>query len=282
MDWSKAKNILIVAFIVTNIFLAYMLFTMKQDESEIVIEDKFVEEVVKLLGEKDIKIDTKIPRLIPSLPAISLEYELYKPEEILPRFLGSYQDMAIGAKMYTNGEKIVKFERNDKKLVYENRALIGNGNRKKISKNQALKMSEEFISNHGFDLKDVRLESYFEKDKIHRLVYNKKIDDMIIEETYMTVELSSSGIMSFERYWTKNIEKGSQNLVVSSAPKSLLRLLTREEHYGKTIKQIDLCYYFNVDEYKRNISLNDSTGGVASPTWRFIFEDGEKVFLDEN
>lgn len=282
MDWSKAKSILIIAFIVTNIFLAYMLFTMKQDESEIVIEDKFVEEVIKLLDKKDISIDTKIPKSIPKLPAISLEYEVYKPEEILPRFLGSYQDMAIGAKMYTNGEKIVKFERNDKKLVYENNALIDDGNIKEISKNQALKMSEEFISNHGFDLRDIKLESYFENDNIHRLVYNKKIDDMIIEETYMTIELSSSGIISFERYWTKNIKRGSQNLVVSSAPKSLLRLLTREEHYGKTIKQIDLCYYFNVDEYKRSISLSDSTGGVASPTWRFIFEDGEKVFLDEN
>lgn len=282
MDWSKAKSILIIAFIVTNIFLAYMLFTMKQDESEIVIEDEFVEEVIKLLEKKDIKIATKIPKSISKLPTIYLEYEVYKPEEILPRFLGSYQDMAIGAKMYTNGEKTIKFERNDKKLVYENKAITDDRNIKEMSRKQVLKMSEEFIINHGFDLKDVKLESYFEKDNIYRLIYNKKIDDMVIEETYMTLELSSSGVMSFERYWTRNIEKASQRLVVSSAPKSLLRLLTREEYYGKTIKQIDLCYYFNVDEYKRSISLNDSTGGVASPAWRFIFEDGEKLFLDEN
>ena len=282
MDWSKAKSILIIAFIITNIFLAYVLFTIKQDESEIIIEDGLLDEVVELLSKEDISIDTKIPKLTQPLPAISLEYETYKPEEILPRFLGSYQDMAIGAKMYTNGEKIVKFERNNKKLVYENQALEERDNKNTISKDQALKMTEEFINNHGFDLKDAELSFYSEKDKIHKVVYTKVIDGIIVEETNMTTELSSEGIISFERYWTKNIEKGNKNLVVSSAAKSLLRLLTKEEYYGKTIKQIDLCYYFNVDEYKKSISFNDSTGGIASPTWRFIFEDGEKVFLDEN
>ena len=98
----------------------------------------------------------------------------------------------------------------------------------------------------------------------------------------MTLEISSGGVISFERYWIHNIEKGSEAIVISSAPKALLRLLNREEHYGKTIKQIDVCYYFNMKQYKEGISFNDSTGGVASPTWRFVFEDGEKIFLEEN
>lgn len=282
MDWTKAKNILIIAFVVTSIFLAYILLKIKHDDSEIVMDDSFIEEVVRLLNEEDINIDTRIPRTNPKLPIISLEYETYESEEIVPNFLGSLEDITIDDEIYINGEETVKFEKNNKKLVYQDDALIYEDNKKEISKAQAIRMAIEFINNHGFDLKDVKFESYFEEDNIHRIVYNKEVDGIIIEETYMTVELSSNGITSFERYWIENIEKRNKNLVVSTAPKSLLKLLNREEYHGKTIEQIDLCYYFNVDDYKKSVSFNDSIGGVASPAWRFIFEDKEKVFLDEN
>lgn len=283
MDWSKAKNILIIAFIVTNIFLAYVLFTAQEDKNEVLVKQELTKDVVKLLAKENIKIDTEVPSSIPSLPIMSLEYEVYDSKDTIERFLGDSDDLLVKEEYtYTRGQETLKFEENNKKISYENTLLRSKKDKEKISKDQALKKAQEYLTDHKLDLKDAKLTSHSVRDNVHKIVYNKVVDGILVEETNMTLEVSKEGIIYFERYWVHNVKKGNDNLVISSAPKALLRLLTREEYYGKTIKQIEICYYFNVDEYKKNISLNDSTGGVASPTWRFIFEDGEKAFLEEN
>lgn len=283
MDWSKAKNILIMAFIVTNIFLAYVLFVIEREYEEVTVKDELVTDVVKLLEKEGIKVDTEIPRLIPKLPVISLEYEIYDPSEIIPRFLENYKEEQIeNETIYTDGEKILEFKENNKKIVYENNELRNNKENSKISLEKASEISRNFINEHGFDLKDIGLISHTEQEGIYKLEYRKAIENIVIEETKMTLEVSSKGVVSFERRWIQDVKRGRENLLTSSAPKALLRLLTREEYYGKTIKEIDIRYFFNVDEYKKSISFKDSTGGVATPTWRFIFEDGEELYLEEH
>ncbi len=283
MDWSKSKNILIIAFIITNLFLAYVLFMTEKDKYEIVVEDQLVIDVVKLLEKENIKIDTEIPRTSPNIPIISLEYEVYEPKKIVEKFLGNYKEEYIKEeKIYTNQQKNVAFEDNNKRIIYTDESLQNKSDNKKISKKEALEKSEEFIVSHGFSLKDASLSFYSQKDEIHKIEYIKIINGIITEETNMQLEVSSEGVISFERYWVKGIKRGTVSMVASSAPKALLRLLTREEYYGKTIKQIDICYYFNADKYKKNIEFNNSTGGLATPAWRFIFEDGDKAFLEES
>lgn len=283
MDWSKAKNILIMAFIVTNLFLAYVLFLTDKEDDEVTVKDELIVDVVNLLEKEGIKVDTEIPTLVPKLPVISLEYEIYNPVEIIPRFLKNYKEEQMeNETVYTDGDKSLRFKENNKKIVYENKDLRNNKETSKISLERATEISRNFMSEHGFDLKDVGLISHTEQGDIYKLEYRKVIEDIVVEETKMTIEVSSKGVILFERRWTEDVKRGRENLLTSSAPKALLRLLTREEYYGRTIKEIDIRYYFNVDEYKKSISFKDSTGGVATPTWRFIFEDGEELYLEED
>lgn len=283
MDWSKAKNILIISFILTNIFLAYVLFSVRQDEEKIELQDEFIGYVVELLAKESIKVDTEVPKKIPSLPIVSVEYEVYDIEKTLKRFLDTYiEEFVDEKKVYRNDKKIVQFEENNKKLIYKDSSLIDDNGKTDITKLDAIKTAEDFITTHGFDLKNTKLSFVLEKDGIYKLFYNKVIDGIIVEQTDMTLEVSSQGVMSFERYWIKSIEREKQILKPTSAPKALLRLLARDEYHGKTIKKIEICYYFNIDDYKEDANLGDSKGGLAVPTWRFVFQDGEKVFLEEN
>lgn len=283
MDWSKAKNILIIAFILTNIFLAYVLFTIDKGRETISIQDEFIEDVVGLLEKQAIRVDAEVPKNIPSLPTISVEYEAYDIPKVLGEFLGSYTgEMINGKKTYVNGKRNVYFGKNDKKISYRNENIERDSSETLLTKDEAIKKSEDFIISHGFKLDDARLNYIVEKEGAYELEYNKLMGDIVIEETHMKIEISSKGLIAFERYWIQNIEEENRMLSPTSAPKALLRLLARDEYYGKTIKKIDLCYYFNVDAYKENVPLDDSTGGIAVPTWRFVFEDGEKVFLEEN
>ena len=53
LNWSKAKSILIIAFILTNIFLAANLLSEENKELS-TVKDSFVEDVLEILGRKNI------------------------------------------------------------------------------------------------------------------------------------------------------------------------------------------------------------------------------------
>ncbi|SHI16368.1 hypothetical protein [Sporanaerobacter acetigenes] len=74
MDWSKAKTILIIAFIVTNLLLAHVLFD-NENIDEPTIKEGFIENAVGLLQSKNIKVNCKIPNTQPSLSMMNVEYE---------------------------------------------------------------------------------------------------------------------------------------------------------------------------------------------------------------
>lgn len=283
MDWSKAKNILIMAFIVTNIFLAYELFNMDKQEEKTLVEDEVIGEVKALLMNEDIKVASKIPSDVPSLSSVSLEYESYDVDSMSEKILGNFnEEYIVGVKKYTNGEKLVEFFNNNKKIVYRDMALKSSLEKRPISKQDALDYAITFLGNIGLSLDDAKLSFYDEDELVHTFEYSKAVGDIPLEETCMRFEVSSEGVVMFERYWMKNVKEENRIITATSAPKALLRLLTREEYYGKTIVDIGICYYFDTDRYIESAGFKESTGGVAVPTWRFIFSDGEKVFLEEN
>lgn len=283
MDWSKAKNILIMAFIVTNIILAYALFNIDSDDEAIKVDDEFISEVKSILESENIKIDAKIPNQSPSLSTVSVEYESYEVRDTAKKFLGDFrEEYMVGIKKYVSGEKMVEFFDGNKRIVYRDFGLRQSGQKTRISRQEALETVKNFLSKTGFDLNDAKLSFYKEEDLIHEFEYSKVIGDIPLEETSMKIEVSSGGVLVFERYWMKNAKNEDRILSASSAPKALLRLLTREQYYGKTIVDIGICYYFDTDRYIKSVGVKENTGGVAVPTWRFVFSDGEKAFLEEN
>ncbi|AFS79823.1 regulatory protein in low GC content Gram positives [Gottschalkia acidurici 9a] len=285
MDWSKAKNILIIAFIITNTFLAYVLFVVDSNKHDLSTDNDFLTDIVKLLSEKDIKLETDIPKEIPSLPVISIEYEKYKPEVVADRFLEKYveEEEKNGVITYKNGNEILRLENNNKKIVYKNYFLQQKGVKKEnILLKEALDKAKSFIEEKKFKTDDFKLGYAKEKDGIYKIEYNKVLKDIVIEETYMILEVSNQGVISFERYWVDSIEKSNNMISVSSTSKALLRILTREEYYGKTIKEISVCYYFKPTVYEKSDRFRDARGGKAIPTWRFVFEDGSKAFLEDS
>lgn len=93
MDWSKAKNILILALIATNIFLLFTYFSEKEDDNKIV--DRNV--LFNVLEEKNIFIDTKIPDKYEKMPAIRIKYKDSKQELIEKNLSSDKYEVTINA-----------------------------------------------------------------------------------------------------------------------------------------------------------------------------------------
>ena len=77
MDWNKSNSILIIAFIVLNIFLLLATFSnVFSDNSNTVIIGDFKENVESILKNKNINIKCEIPKDIYLLPVLETEYDM--------------------------------------------------------------------------------------------------------------------------------------------------------------------------------------------------------------
>ncbi len=281
MDWSKAKNILIIAFIITNILLAYVLINSRTTNVPIVGDD-FIKDVKGFLLEKNIKLAVDIPKNIPSLPLFRIKYEMYNPEDIAYRFLGKdYTTETIkGYEYYTNGnEKIAVKDSNE--IIYENNNT--NSIYNNLTPKKAEHLAKDFIKDKGFSDEDCKLSIINYEGQVYYVEYTKVIDGFYFEKSYMRFTISSYGITKFERYWIESAEPDeSTTVTVMSAPRALLKLLTMEEAHGKTIEEIAICYYLDPQKHIGVNDPNNTKGGKTTPAWRIIFDDGTKIFLEDN
>jgi regulatory protein YycI of two-component signal transduction system YycFG len=75
MDWAKAKTILIIAFVITNIFLAYNVWNTKYygHRSERISDDR-IEELVDILQQRGMRVSAPIPKDLYTKEILTVEY----------------------------------------------------------------------------------------------------------------------------------------------------------------------------------------------------------------
>lgn len=280
MDWSKAKTILIIAFIVTNLLLIYMLFENKQIV-EPTISDDFIEEVVKLLDTKDISLKCEIPRELPSLTIMSVEYEKNNAADVNKYF---FNDTCVGV---SKDEEIVEFKKNneivniinEKHLIYKSNSSTEEYN--EISEEVAIQIAKDFLKEKGYSEDDMKLTSKHREKDNYYLEYTKIYNGIYLENTYTKFLIGKCGVKEFERLWLNPKELGENEIYISTAPKAILALLNMDSKYGRTIEDISLCYYFDPLVHKDVGDFKNTREGKAIPAWRVQFDDDSVVILDE-
>lgn len=279
MDWSKAKTILIVALIVTNLLLGYVLYRGEFIVDETINKD-FIEDAIVLLKNKDIKIATDIPTIVPSLSSLKVEYEWLNKDILNKNFFDG--DGIIRSK---NDELLEIFNEdeiltiiNNKLLIYESKSSVPKYNIK--SEKEAIELANDFLFDRKIDISDMKLSFIKQVDGVYNLEFTKVFDDNYIESTFTNLQLDNTGVKKLERNWLNMKEIGLKSLMIGSAPKSILNLISMEEAYGKTIKDISLCYFFNPQGHDYVENPDEARQGTTIPAWRVQFEDGYKIFID--
>jgi len=280
VDWSKAKTILIVAFIITNILLVYVLMEETKIEEPTINAD-FIEDVINLLKMKNISVDTDIPTDIPYLNTMIVKYEKFNLEELNKKFFNGR------GSIIKDEEGLGEIECGDDNIIIINNKIIKYENKsenelyKELDKDRAIKIAEEFMKKRQWNVSDMELTFFKEQDDIYYLEYSKTYEDYFIEKAYTNFQIDKRGVKKFERLWLKSGELGDIKINISTAPKAILGLLDMKEAYGKTIADISLCYYFDPEKHSYLEDLGEAKQGKAVPAWRIQFDDGYKVLLDE-
>lgn len=278
MDWSKAKTILIVAFIITNVLLGGLLLTKKLDITP-TLSDDFIREVKKMLDEKNITVSTEIPKDEVGLVPLTVRYEILDVEfldKILYDGKATIENTGVETNLYDENSRTNI--RNGKTFKYER--VILDGKSKSITQTDAIKLADNFINDLNFYREDMVL-SYVENiDDKYYITYSKKYEGDYVERAYIDIVVSSIGVEKFERTWLDLKAKGDVEIFTNTAPKAILNLLSMNEVYGKEIIDISICYYFDPKQHDYIETLENAKEGKTVPAWRILFNDGTRVMID--
>lgn len=114
MDWTRAKNILIIAFLGVNLLLGYRLWAGPgtPHASLYGVTAQEVREVSVQLRERGIVLAADIPRRARPLPLLSVDNPHVEPVQLAARFLGP------GAEVVSQGDAWVAMDGRDAVVVY--------------------------------------------------------------------------------------------------------------------------------------------------------------------
>jgi regulatory protein YycI of two-component signal transduction system YycFG len=279
MDWSKAKTILIIALLITNIFLAYFLFG-DQEVGNAVLDPEFLEETEELLGRNGIVLDAQVPTETQQLYNLTVEYEEMMPGTINERFFGSQGaiNRNEGAVVEIHhGDEVITLI-NEKLMIYENSGAETGMPMEDLD--QAVDLAKGFLEERGYWTDDMGLSYWRKTERGYYLDFTKIFQDSYIELSYTVVIIEDGRIARMERTWLNTKEMEETDYKIVPAPKAILELLSMEDASNKTITDISLSYYFDPEKQDYLDDYQQAKEGRAVPAWRVQFQDGYNVILD--
>lgn len=207
MDWSKAKNIILIGLIFTNIFLLsqYAMQYRNLMQGSEAISDY----TINILSKNNITIDSDIPMEIAKMFPLTV----------------SYSDLseAEGQNLIAAAEVVKPDDRN--KTGYR-------------------KAANKLLENNGWMNDNTKVERVTESDEQFTVEYGNYYAGIPLEESKMTLTYESGRLIDIKRHWLLVAEEGERKIDVMSPLSALLGLMSSVDTNQKTIVQdIKLVYY---------------------------------------
>ncbi|MCT4594309.1 MAG: two-component system regulatory protein YycI [Anaeromicrobium sp.] len=263
MDWSKAKNILIIGFIITNVFLIYNIQKdMYNRNNVLIVDDKIINDTKSILKEKDIGVDTQVPKIVIEMAPLDVEYETYDEDKLKENLVGARGLLTI------ENNKLLKYRKSSLEEKYF------------LDRESALKTAEDFVSKIGFKNKGEEIWHTSEYNNRYEILYKQSYKDMFLEDSYMKVIVSTNGVEAFERIWLKPMEKEKSKREIMPATKALLKVMDDLEEVPRPIiiKDISLGYWFDRSKISF-VNAENVKSGTAFPAWRIVLDNKEVKFV---
>lgn len=233
MDWSKTKNILIIALIATNIFL--LVTYMAKTEKETTIAEMDV--LTSILEERNVFCDAEMPIYEGKVPAITL----------------SYSD---------ESEKIAEILR-EEDYVLVNGAMSGDVAHKE--------MAIQFLNDCGLYSEAIEFEKVVrDEDGITIVRFKNLYKDMAISGSYIDVTFKDGVIVNASNQFATVASKSKKKLEIISPEEALLVLMSEKpQEEVLNIKDIKLVYWINDSSFESAGLISDT----AFPAWEITYSD---------
>jgi len=273
MDWNKSNIVLIIAFLLINIFLLFSI--LYNNGSEDATEKNFKLALEEMLTEKGISISSEIPKAYGKAPFLELEYGQIKlTEEMIKLYIEDF-DGEFYENVYDYSSKSAKLSKiGNNKLVYEK--LETDDVIKIMNVDENKKIISDFCRSHDIDMKGFMEESYFINEEYEIYEFKQMYEGFSIDNSYRKFFIKKHEIVRFEMQTVDDIIKKAEVDVVNPY-EALIRVITEKDNFNKEIIDMKACYYNSKSDLDTTLDYFDS-----DLVWKVIFSDGSYFYLDEH
>jgi len=235
MDWTKAKTILIIALLITNIFLL-VTYTLSNSDNE-TSEEELLRETIALLEEKNIYVKGELPSVYQKMPVLMVQYDRLDPD-----FL--HQKLA----------EQIPMERESR------------------SRKEIVKRAEAFLKDCGIWSPNVILDKVEQQDNKTYVHYKNEYEGYLVEDSYIICTVENGVITEVDRFWLKPKGFGQAKKATISASAALLSLMReKDQREAILVEDMELVYWLNPSDYEGETAISDT----ALPAWKITYNDGQ-------
>lgn len=286
MDWSKAKTVLIIAFIITNLFLGFKIQQNTYRASSFSkISNEYVREIIELLEQRNIKIKGDIPRKIISKGNLTVEYRKIDTSFLKEGFfdIGEKIQERISDDIvtYIQGAKNLKVVK-EKKIEFKDERNIIPIEDKEVD--SVKKKAVEIIKALGWSKEELELDEIDIENGILHIKYTQKYKDKVVDGgSYIRMDIDGLGIISFQSLWLDVVKESKSNTTIIPATEALFNLITFTDDI--VVTDISLGYYIPTD-FGHFKGINNEYNweyiyqNQAIPIWRIKLDSGNKLYID--
>ena len=242
MEWSKIKNILIIALILTDILLISLLILSDKEESA---EDSSIsiEDALLVLSKNDITVSAQIPDTAPEMPVLTLTY-----------------DSDNGSFFYTSSEAALE-------LTEETAMDLANSFISSLNLPEAENNSLKAVSVYPAEAPDTR----------YIVSFGSYYEDHKLEDSYILCYVSPEGVTEMLKNHASAEDSGNSKQKIVPAASALLKYMnqikTADPKASKEV--IDISLVYKVDSpYDGNI-----TSDTAFPIWKITASDNSITYI---
>ena len=239
MDWSKAKTILIISLLVTNLILLATLYfkNMKTtaDDNDLLLE---------ILAASNIQVDSEMPKKPANMAALYVKPEILSPSEL-------EQSMNIS-------------------LPYEYRASDPEDV-------ESVKIfADELIEKSGLKDQNTYFAGIEKHGSSWVVNYIDVYNGIPIEESYIRLQINDGECSGIERKWYTPVSLHDRKGEIISPVKALMQLLSeKREDEILVITDIELVYWVDASNTDSLSLIND----IAVPAWKIIDSTGRIRYI---
>lgn len=278
MDWTRAKTILIVVFLMANIFLAYEYFRLNPlGMAE--ISSEHINEALLQLQKENVTVNAVIPNRVIMMPNIKVKYKTFVKEDIIRAFFSGKTPQVIETKdsLRIEDDNIL-VQVKDKELSYYNKK--NSIKQIQISEEKSYAAAEDFLNGLGIFSGNIDIETKAAKNGYLLISGVQKYKNLFVDGTHVEIKSNEQGIIEGKILWFGEIEPYDADKEVISSLKALQKAAKKfkEENKYVNISEIKQGYYFGIKDMEQ-FNIKRIEEGTAVPVWR-IKSDKDTLFVN--
>lgn len=279
MNWSKAKTILIIVFLLADIFLFYVSYSGDLGYNS---ENGSVVEVLEHLKNRDIVVKGLIPNKGNPGSQLYVKYKLFNSEKAIESFFNSDTNVFIRENenkiIVENNLITVEIFKNGE-IIYLNKS-IDNVENSEINELQAERIIDDFLKSLNIDRDDTIIINKVIEDNSINIMYNQVYKNQFIDKTFLDMKVTNNGVAYMKMLWFESIENGKTKNEVIPPTKALLKLseFYREMEGTIIVEDISQGYYFG-SKIEQPFDVQSVEEGTAIPVWRISTNMG-KIYIN--